>query len=105
MKSKISQARHRVTSGVGGRIVNGYDNMPVYRLGDLPAGARYRTSDAVRIRGFNTSDTSPKYDKNLTTEMQGEQSLSSYSAESTAKMIIIMKMWFENIINIVFLQL
>lgn len=82
MKSKISQARHRVTSGVGGRIVNGYDNMPVYRLGDLPAGARYRTSDAVRIRGFNTSDTSPKYDKNLTTEMQGEQSLSSYSAES-----------------------
>lgn len=69
LKSKISQARHRVTSGVGGRIVNGYDNMPVYRLGDLPAGARYRTSDAVRIRGFNTSDTSPKYDKNSSGEV------------------------------------
>lgn len=43
--------------------------MPVYRLGDLPAGARYRTSDAVRIRGFNTSDTSPKYDKNSSGEV------------------------------------
>ena len=76
--------------------------MPVYRLGRLPAGARYRTSDAVEseIQYFHAA----KYDKKLNYRNAGEQSLSVIVLKAiiiTAKMIIIMKeMWFENIINI-----
>ena len=54
MKSKISQAKHRVM----------YNDGVTHHIDNSVPGAKYRTSNASKVKNFNADDTAPKYDKN-----------------------------------------
>lgn len=74
MKSKISQAKHRVM----------YNDGVTHHIDNSVPGAKYRTSNASKVKNFNADDTAPKYDKN-TAEIGIAQTTDRNKSDTTNK--------------------